>query len=158
MVGVLGIAGMQLMAINNTETARYKNAATTLASSIAAKIQANTGYWGSPPTAVIVAGSSVTNGPPDYSSDCYFSNANQCAASDMASFDLKQWGADMQALPSGQGSIRCPAGPVPAVCTIAITWNEKNIALNAATGTESGVLATGTVQGNEYKTMVSIPK
>ena len=36
MFGLLGIAGTQMLAINNTENARYQGVATTLASSLAA--------------------------------------------------------------------------------------------------------------------------
>jgi type IV pilus assembly protein PilV len=154
MFGVLGIAGMQLYAVNNTEVARYKNVATVIASSLAAKIQANTGYWGSPPASLQVNGSTITNGPAAYAGGC--TNV-VCTASQMAYTDLLKFGTDMALrLPSGNATITCSQTLTPAVCTIAISWSEKNIALTGASGGAGG-LATGSNTTNSYQTLVSIP-
>ncbi len=182
LVGVLGIAGMQLMAVNNTETARYQSVATMLASSMAAKIQANFAYWGGvlvPPAVITVTGSTVT-GVPVFTGTCL---NTVCNPTQMAYYDLQNWGAAMagvanvdgvindgMALPSAiglsyppsggtnvtsSGTINCVA-TTPEVCTLTMFWSEKNIALSNAAGTETGVLATGTVQTHSYQTVIAI--
>ena len=154
MFGVLGIAGMQMLAINNTENARYQSLATILASSMAAQMQANKAYWAAP-AALISVGATITNSPSSYPGTCI---GTVCSSADMATFDLIQWQASITGLlPSGKASISCPGLTSPTVCKLTLTWSEKNIALNNRTGAESGVLATGSVNsGYTYQTLVSI--
>lgn len=45
LIGVLGVAGMQMLAINNTQIARTHSLAAILASSLAAEMQVNEPYW-----------------------------------------------------------------------------------------------------------------
>lgn len=158
MIGVLGIAGMQMFAINNTENARYQSLAVILASGMAAMMQANVAYWSTPPVSIIVNGATITGGPAATANDC---TAVACAGNsggEMAYYDLKSWGSALAAgLPSGTGVISCPTGSTPAICKLTLTWSEKNTALSNPTGAESGVLATGTVNANyTYSTLVSI--
>jgi type IV pilus assembly protein PilV len=180
LVGVLGIAGMQLMAVNNTETARYQSVATMMASSMAAKIQANFAYWGGAPANISVTGSTVT-GVPAFTGTCL---NNVCNQTQMAYYDLQNWGTAMagvanadgvvntgMALPSAiglsyppnggtnvtsSGTISCSTATIPAVCTLTMFWSEKNVALSNSTGTETGVLATGTAQTHSYQTVIAI--
>ena len=153
MFGVLGIAGMQMLAINNTENARYQSLATILASSMAAKMQANKAYWAAPATLISV-GSTITNSPSSYTGTCI---GSVCSAADMATYDLITWRNSITGLlPSGTASISCPGLTSPTVCRLTLTWSEKNIALNNSIGGESGALATGTVKPYSYQTLVSI--
>jgi type IV pilus assembly protein PilV len=153
--GLLGIAGVQMLAINNTETAKYNSIATIFASNIAAQMQGNSAYWGTPPTTITVNGSTITGGPPASIVDC---SANVCSASQMGYYDLAHWGLAMaNGLPVGNGTIACPSGSSPAVCTITVFWSEKNIALTNPTGAASGALASGTSSTHNYQTLVSIP-
>lgn len=158
MFGLLGLAGMQLMAVNNTEVARYKNIATIMASSMAAKMQTNTGYWGTPPTTISVTGSTLTGGPTGSAgTTCVGTPCTQ--ASDVAFADLISWGNAMATgLPSGSGTISCTLNPSPAVCTVTVTWLEKNIAIVNPTGAASGPLAAGKSSTNSFQTLVSIPQ
>lgn len=171
MMGILGIAGMQMLAINNTETARYQSVATMIASSMATEMQANYAYWGGilvPPATITVTGTTITV-VPAFAGTCLNS---VCTASQMAYYDLQNWGAAMagvanidgvvnkgMALPppaaGSSGTISCVA-TTPMVCTLTMYWSEKNIALINPTGAESGVLATGTAQTHSYQTLVSI--
>ena len=156
MIGVLGMVGMQMLAINNTENARYQSIAAMQASSMTAQMLANIAYWGTPPTTVTVIDTTVT-GIANSTVDC---GLTVCTAAQMAHYDVRTWGGAMRngtsALPSGQGAINCVTAVSPAVCTITMTWREKNIALTNATGTETGQLASGTSQTYQYRTMVSI--
>ena len=145
--GVLGIAGMQMLVVNNTETARYQSVATILASSMTAEMKANFAYWGSAPATVTVPGTVPAT-------DCV---ATICTAQQMALYDVYYWGTSVaNTLPTGTGTISCSAASLPVICTLTMSWSEKNIALSNATGSESGVLATGTVQTHNYQTVVSI--
>ena len=186
MFGVLGIAGMQMLAINNTETARYQSAATILANSMVAKMQANYAYWGQtllPPAIITVNGTVITSAPaagslPVYAGTCI---ATACSPTQMAYYDVKNWAAAMAGVSNdwvptlagtvGSGMALPPPQPVagvvttatiscnaatPEICTLTMYWSEKNIALGNATGAETGALATGTVANHSYQTMVSI--
>jgi type IV pilus assembly protein PilV len=170
--GVLGIAGMQMLVINNTETARYQSVATMLASSMTAEIQANFTYWGGvlvPPATITVTGATITGIPSSAGTSCLNSD---CTATQLAYYDLQNWGTAMagvanvdlvvnngMALPppaAGPSGVISCAATTPVVCTLTMYWSEKNLALSNATGAESGVLATGTAQTHSYQTLVSI--
>ncbi len=155
MVGALGIAGMQLLAITSTENARYQNVATILAASLAASMQSNVAYWGTPPTLISVTGATNTGGPTAYSGTCE-GTAVVCDRMQMAAFDLREWGKEVAKLPSGTAAIACPTGNSPAICTVTLTWSERNVSLRNATGTETGDLASGTKKDSTYQTLVSI--
>lgn len=156
MIGVLGMVGMQMLAINNTENARYQSIAAMQASSMSAQMLANIAYWGAAPATVTVINTTVT-GIENSNVDCVLA---VCTAAQMAHYDVRTWGEAMRngtsALPSGQGEIKCVTAVSPAVCTIRMEWMEKNIALTNATGTETGQLASGKSKPFEYQTMVSI--
>lgn len=158
MIGVLGMIGLQMMAINNTENARYQSLAAMQASSMTAQMLANVAFWGTAPATVLVNGATVT-GIASSATDC---NHAACSAAEMAYFDVQSWGRALQGggavpgLPSGQGAINCVTSVTPAVCTLTLTWLEKNISITNATGAETGKLASGTSQTYSYSTMVSI--
>jgi type IV pilus assembly protein PilV len=167
MFGVLGMASMQMMAVNNTETARYQSIATVLANSMAARMQANSSYWAIPATNISVNNTAVTNVTAS-SVNC---SQSVCTDKQMAYYDLQNWGASLNAalpsavgipLPAGGGNvassatINCPLS-TPMVCKITLYWSENNIALNnnAITGA-TGVLASGASTAHQYTTLVSI--
>lgn len=166
MFGLLGMAGMQMLAINNTETARYNTMAAVFAANMAARMQGNKAYWGTPPNSVSVAGSTVTNGPASTTKDC---TATSCTPAEIAYYDLTNWGQSLrgsingtvasQGLPGGSAAIACNSTVSPTVCSLTISWTEKNIALTTPTtgGTSpSGPLASGTSSTHNHQTLVSI--
>lgn len=156
MIGVLGMVGMQMLAINNTENARYQSIAAVQASSMTAQMLANIAYWGAAPATVTVIDTTVT-GIANSTVNC---GLNVCTAAQMAFFDVREWGRLMRnetsALPSGEGTITCVTAVSPTVCRVRMTWTQKNIALTNATGTETGLLASGTSKPYTYSTLVSI--
>ena len=152
--GVLGMAGLQLQAINNSELARYNGRAAIEASSIAAAMRGNTSYWGTPTTTISVQGTTVSGGPSAFTGSCLYPNT--CTASQMAYYDLAYWGQEIaNNLPGGHYQIACDLTVSPAVCSVTIFWFEKNIAMNGTTAA-SGPLANGTTQTHSYQTMVSV--
>ncbi len=156
MFGALGIAGMQLLAITSTENARYQNLATMLGTSFGTAMQANSAYWGTPPPSVTVDGATNEGGPPAFAGTCV-GLANVCNETQVAAYDLREWGEEVGTLlPSGTATITCPAGISPAICTLTLTWKERNVSLQQATGTETGEMASGTKKDSTYQTLVSI--
>ncbi|MDR3393180.1 MAG: type IV pilus modification protein PilV [Sulfuriferula sp.] len=152
MIGVLGLAGLQMMAINNTEVARYQSLAVLLASNMATQMQSNAAYWGTAPTNITVTNTSITGGPAA-GPNC---GSTLCTGPEMANYDLQNWGASVAStLPSGNGQITCVAN-TPAVCTLTLFWLEKNVALSNPTGAETGQLASGQSATHNYQTMVTI--
>ena len=175
MIGILGIAGMQMLAVNNSENARYEGQAAILASGLAAEMQANPGYWATsstPTTSISVTGTTITV-VPAYASTCL---AATCSPVQMAYYDLQNFGAAMAgvanidavtyngtALPASSAQIQCTQ-PVaatttvpgtPGICTVTLTWYETNTAISNDTGS-TGQLQNGTAQAHTYQTLVSI--
>ena len=175
MIGVLGIAGMQMLAINNSENARYEGQATILASGLAAEMQANPGYWAAsstPTTSISVTGTTISV-VPAYASTCL---ATTCSPVQMAYYDLQNFGAAMAgvanidgttyngtALPASSAAIQCTvpvaatttAPGTPGICTVMLTWYETNTAISNDAGS-AGQLQNATAQAHTYKTLVSI--
>jgi len=144
-IGLLGIAGMQALAINNTSIARVQSLAAIQASSLASAMQANEAYWQKTGALASSTVNGTTLGDATLNGQAVDCSAAACTAPQMAGWDLKQWGLSLQnLLPGGNGVITCTTVVgTPITCTISVTWQEKNVALNAATGTETGALATG---------------
>jgi type IV pilus assembly protein PilV len=129
-VGLLGIAKMQALALSNTSVASTRSLAAIEASSLAASMHANRGYWSSSLVAptIQIQGATVTPavGP---TVDCV---AKSCTPASLAAYDLQQWTtAALQILPPDYvANIACTATDTPPNCTITIQWNEKSVALN----------------------------
>lgn len=155
MIGALGMAGIQMLSITNTEIARYQSLAALLASSMTAEIQGNAGngsYWrsGGASTAITVTGGVVTGGP-TASTSCGVS----CSSSEVAGNALKTWADSIKdVLPAATGTVSCSS--TPAICTVRLDWTENNVALNKTTGTETGIFATGQQSAQSYQTVVTV--
>ena len=164
MVGVLGVAGIQLLAINNTETARYQNIATMMASSMAVEMQANTAYWKTPQANQITVTSATTA-----ATNC---NTTVCSSTQMAQWDMYRFGQLIAGLPginnasqqmAAKGVIDCRSNVSPLVCTITMNWGENTVALNSnginnneAAAIAASTLATGHNTLHQYTTIVLI--
>jgi len=167
MIGALGIAGMQLLAITSTENARYQNVATMLGATLTANMQANVAYWGTPPLLINVTGATNTGGPAAFAGQCTGLTIS-CNATQMAGYDLREWGKEVaRLLPSGTAAISCPTGNNPAICQVVLSWKERNVSLQDVTETEpetepetetesENTLQSGKRVDNTYQTLVSI--
>jgi type IV pilus assembly protein PilV len=129
-VGLLGIAKMQAVALSNTAIASTRSLAAIEASSLAASMHANRGYWSSPAVAALITlqGATVTPTVAPLT-DCV---AATCTPASMAAYDLQQWTtAALQVLPPDYvAKITCTPGITPPNCIIEIRWAEKSVALN----------------------------
>ena len=140
-IGLLGMAKMQALAIIDTSIARTRSLAAIEAASLASAMHANKAYWaiGAAPASFTVAGTTVSDsGLNGQTTKC---DTTTCTAVQMAGFDIKAWGANLQTqFPTGAGAVTCTA-TVPVTCTIQISWTEKYVAMNTGT---SPTAATGT--------------
>lgn len=160
-IGLLGIAGLQALSLNNTVIARNRTVAAIDADGLASMMHANTVYWQSAAVPSGVNGFSITgavigdNTLNGQTQDC---TVAACTAIQMAGYDLKQWGVSVaNSLPSGTGNLQCSVFNGLAVsCVISVSWSETNLALNAITGAETGSLASGSSTTQTY-TLVMQP-
>jgi type IV pilus assembly protein PilV len=135
--GLLGIAGMQALAVNNTSVSRTRSLAALQASSLSSAMGANPAFWaaGLAPANVTVNGTTLSDTTLNsQTTDC---SSTACTPVQMAGYDLTQWGRSVAAmLPGGTGQVACTttAGQ-PISCVITVFWAEKNLALRQASGT-----------------------
>jgi type IV pilus assembly protein PilV len=158
-VGLLGIAKMQALSLSSTAIANKRSLAAIEASSLAAAMHVNRGYWtgGDPFNATInVAGAtvSVAAGAPTLTASLAAAGPNclspaaACSVTDVAAYDLKNWAATLPALlPNETVAINCGAAPVS--CTINITWNENAVAINKQEAAAAAG-ATAAIQNPSY--------
>ena len=152
-VGLLGIAGMQALSLNNTTSSRVRAVAAIDASNMASYMGANASYWrnlgaGGLSVTVTPSGSAAVLSDATLNSIAVDCAANQCTPQQMAAYDLKQWGAVQQLglLPGGVGVVSCGSA---GECTVTVGWNQKNMAVNGA--------ASGLAQAVTYFRMVVQP-
>ncbi|MEA3176911.1 MAG: type pilus assembly protein PilV [Gammaproteobacteria bacterium] len=131
-VGLLGIAKMQAVALSNTAIASTRSLAAIEASSLAASMHANRGYWSSPAVAALITLQGATVTPTIAPVTDTLCLAASCTPASLAAYDLQQWTtAALQVLPPDYvATITCTPGVTPPNCTIQIRWAEKSVALN----------------------------
>ena len=91
-IGLLGLAGLQVRSLNNTQSAYYRSLATELAYDLADRMRANN-----------LGLSTYTTGSPAPIASC--KNLNGCNSAQMAQNDLYEWNSGIITLPSGQGIV-----------------------------------------------------
>ncbi len=130
--GLLGVAGVMLVAVKSNHNGYLRTQATFLAHSMADMMRRNSwSVWSN--TYNGNYGGTIVN----LTGLC--TSASPCAANALANRDTSMWGNMLtQSLPNGLGSIQCvQAGGAPnvvawneadrpykGVCTITVTWNE----------------------------------
>ena len=102
-VGLLGLAGLQLATVQNTNSAGERFEATTLAQDILERMRANR--------------LQALNG--DYNLDM----ADDPAGADLVATDLDDWMAALETLPQGDGAIAVDAD---GLVTIDIQWTDAS--------------------------------
>ncbi|MDF0604809.1 type IV pilus modification protein PilV [Neisseriaceae bacterium TC5R-5] len=124
-VGLLGIAGLQAMAINGTNQSRLRGLAAIQANSLAAAMHANPAYWQN-------LTSTTTTAPT--AGSC---SSSVCTAAQMAGYDVQNWNSALQTvLTGGSGTFSCaPGASGPVACLITVSWREKVIGVNNTSNT-----------------------
>jgi type IV pilus assembly protein PilV len=132
-VGLLGLAKMEALAMSSTGIASSRSLAAIEASSLAAAMHANPGYWqaGTAQASYLISGTATTN-PYAASPACTLTGTSSCSPQAMAYNDLNQWaGAVSQVLPGYLATINCSQANFPVTCTIQLQWTENGVAVNA---------------------------
>jgi len=140
-IGLLGVAKMEALSLSSTTVASMRSLAAIQASSLAASMHENRGYWtkADPSSATIKAQGAtvtVTAGAPLLAASLAAPPncnvwATPCSVADTAAFDLQQWANALQGLlPNDTATIACN-GLTPIACTVNITWSENAVAVNA---------------------------
>jgi len=136
-IGLLGVAKMQAAALSNTAIASTRSLAAIEASSLAATMHANRGYWSSPTvaTSITLQGGTITPNVAPLG-DCI---GAPCTPAGLAQWDLKEWtNAAIQVLPPDYlATIACAPTDTPPNCTIQIQWAEKTVTVNKDGQTQS---------------------
>lgn len=115
-LGLLGLAGLQVVSLNNNQTAQYRSIATQQAYDIADRMRANLlgisgGFYNN--LAAII--------PAD--PDCM---TNVCSPQQMATADHAHWNANNRdMLPGGSGTVASGAN---GTFTITVSWTERIVA------------------------------
>jgi type IV pilus assembly protein PilV len=139
-VGLLGLAKMEALAMSSTGVASSRSLAAIEASSLAAEMHANPGYWqaGLAPASIVI---SSTNNPYAAAAACALTGASSCVPSAMAANDLNQWaGAVGNVLPGYLATITCSQANFPVTCTIELQWTENGVAVSAKQTQMSGLV------------------
>jgi len=121
-IGLLGLAGIQAVAMKNNNTAYLRTIAMQHSYNMADLIRTST----SPTGAVETTFSNVTSALGSEPPDCIVDNATtNCSSSEMATFDIFHWKkrlASKDGLPSGRGTVTLD---VPtSIYEIKIMWDE----------------------------------
>jgi type IV pilus assembly protein PilV len=142
-VGLLGLAKMEALAMSSTGIASSRSLAAIEASSLAAAMHANPGYWqaGLALPSFLISGTATTN-PYAATPPCTLAGASSCGPQAMAFNDLNQWaGAVSQVLPGYLATISCSQANFPVTCTIQLEWTENGVAVSSQQ-TQMNTLAT----------------
>jgi type IV pilus assembly protein PilV len=140
-IGLLGIAKIEALAFANTGSASTRSLVAIQAAGLASAMHANRQYWSLAlaPSPFKITGTVISDptlaATATGATDCYLGGAAPppCSPATLAAFDLHTWANALNGLLPGSNpvtTITC-AGVLPVNCTIAITWNEKTVSLNA---------------------------
>jgi type IV pilus assembly protein PilV len=154
-VGLLGVVGMEAMALSSSANGRMRSLASLEAAGLAATMHANRDFWSGFPANVTISGGGPTSNPVDAISDpagkltatgdCH--NAH-CDPDALAAYDTQRWVATLnQLLPNPSAAIKCDNSTIPLTCLISIVWVESAVGLSdkqrSAEATAAATVAGG---------------
>ena len=120
-IGLIGLAGMQMLGVKNNHSATMRSQAVFLAQDISDRMRAN----------IANAGSYVVTGTPTCVALC--DPATGCSGSGLATYDVCTWRTAVAALPGGVGHITYDA--TDDIYTVRLMWDDER---TGATGTNCG--------------------
>ena len=146
-IGLLGLAKMESLALSSTSVAGSRSIAAIQASSLAATMHANPGYWsaGVAPasTSISYIGGVLTITDPGLAAaaTCLTAGTTSCIPGAMAAYDVQQWAAALNSvLPGFLATVTCTTTiGIPVTCTIQIQWSENAVAGNSAQTNMAGL-------------------
>lgn len=124
-VGMLGLAGIQALSLENSHSSYTRSQAVLLAYEMVDRMKAN-----SSASASYISPAATTSG----AAPGTLCDAVQCSTAQMASFDLWQWKQSVEnSLLSGKGSVSSATVGAVTTYTISVHWDEDR---TGATGTD----------------------
>jgi type IV pilus assembly protein PilV len=158
-VGLLGIAKMEALALSTTATSARRSIAALEASSLAASMHINRGFWestGASGIQVNITGNTVTNPPGGAIPVCEYNSGAPCTSEGLAAYDLNAWATALQAaLPNDVATVQCNT-TTPLECSIQIQWSEQAVAMysgqaqSASTATSETAGTTAAFENPTY--------
>jgi len=162
-VGLLGIVGMEGLALSSSANARMRSLAALEAAGLAATMHTNRDFWLANAASVTIQGSSAcatvaaaasciktdsTGALTQAGADCTSAGDVPCSINELAAYDTQNWVASLSALlPSPIAKISCPNVNTPLQCAITIVWVENSVSLSAqqqaAAATAAATIAGG---------------
>jgi len=132
-IGLLGLAKMEALGLSSTSVAGSRSLAAIEASSLAAAMHANPGFWaaGVAPLSIVITAGTPYSAP---TSCLNVPGPGSCTPANMMAYDLNQWSTSLnQVLPGSLATINCtqPVGNTPVTCTIQLQWTENGVAVSA---------------------------
>jgi type IV pilus assembly protein PilV len=136
-VGVLGLSKMQALAIANTQVSGLRSLIALQASSLAATMHSNKGYWQVNPaicqggcvlSGSVLSGAAATTFGTESTCVSTTTSVNHCSTQQMAAYDLTIWMGEMNTnVPGYTATINCSTSVInpAATCQIKIVWSEK---------------------------------
>jgi type IV pilus assembly protein PilV len=160
-IGLLGLAKMESLALSSTSVAGSRAIAAIEASSLAAAMHANPGYWAggfAPATTTVYYDSSLALQISDSglatAATCLTAGTGSCTPAQMAAFDVQKWAADVKnVLPKSLTTITCATGGFPVTCTVQIQWTENAVAGDIQQ-TNINTISTGAASAPTYTLFV----
>jgi len=144
-VGVLGLTKMQALSIANTQASGSRGLVALQASSLAALLRGNKGYWQGGPGAALCtintctfsgASTTVLGAAPALTSCQGSTSAATCTPTQMAGLDIATWMTNINTqIPSYTAIVTCSG--TPTSCTIQINWYEKAAGMNTTTANQA---------------------
>ena len=160
-IGVLGLAGLQLVATRSNHDAMQRTTATMLANSIIERMRQNPEELVS---YVLASGSELGDGTATLTTDC---RAVTCTAAQLAVFDLWSWdqelagtsetrgGANVGGMLLPTGCINSAAGGASGQYTISIAWRGTEPVANP-TLNNCGSASGNYGASNEYRRLITV--
>ena len=150
-IGLLGLVGLEAMAILDTQTSRMRALVALQASSLAAAMHGNRAFWtfnvapvGFGTTGVTVNDNTgLLSTPGNSCLFTYLPGSNRCTPANLAAYDVQRWATNLNRLvPNYTSSVACSSvTTAPYSCVLNIVWTERFI--TRGTAPENDSLATG---------------
>jgi type IV pilus assembly protein PilV len=138
-IGLLGIAKMESVALGSTGVAQQRSIAALEASSLAATMHADRGFWGLglAPATITITGTTITQsggGSLSGTVNCIVGvagNAAPCTPTQVAAGDLQQWAIDVNGTPSYSNPSGPTGTPTPLLLKQALPSQQTTITCTA---------------------------
>jgi type IV pilus assembly protein PilV len=159
-IGLLGLAKMESLALSSEDVSGTRTIAAMQASSLAAMMHADRGYWASSSataSATISGGGSAAIAITDSNlaavATCTTAGASSCTPIQLAAYDVQNWANQLAVLlPGYQATIVCtPTVTItPVTCQITIAWVENAVAANSQQTNIGSLTGPGSLASPTY--------